>query len=595
MNILLEGKKEIIEKVKKKHPNDIEFIDRMFSIDPTSQGKYAKWIGDYLELSLQFKDYDNIENMIRKIIIPFEKNYKRIDDEIIYFFKEKLLRDVYPLEGKRLKDFEKIKKNPKDINAYSKPYYILVMLLVLSENKARSEKERMAKKDVDKVFDSSDFLVVRPLSYEASCYYGKQTKWCTASRDTSSNYEKYSKNGVLYYFINKKRPNEKVALYMEKDGKRLNKYVYDSFDNEKGIHYLYDEFPELSSVINELTEQSPLIELLMLYKSGKDNSSKILNSENVVNFIPNEKNRGESIIQIGFEDFDDYIKTIDLDDDDKWFLGMVNSTYSDYDFYSMDGDDEWNGGYILRYFNNEELELLREIIKIILPVYANTDFSDDKINSEICETLNEMFDYEIGSIISDYQIEMNRITRIGVERQVEDDLCNFFESYGIKKSEDYDCYERYETTVDNLIKLYEEYQPKNKTIKSLLLAMSEDNAPGGWMYNTFEMIEWSEFNSEGFNRDVNWNLEKIKDKVEENENFNEYIDIFNEINKNYTIDKWYNLPRNKDASFRITGIDIDDLTIRVSISNNFKISNYVLNNLDEFYSLLYNYKLFDDN
>jgi hypothetical protein len=71
--------------------------------------------------------------------------------------------------------------------------------------------------------------------------------------------------------------------------------------------------------------------------------------------------------------------------------------------------------------------------------------------------------------------------------------------------------------------------------------------------------------------------------------------VFDVITKNYGIQRWYNLPRNEDVSFRINGINMDDLTISVTLKGKMGFSKYILNNIDEFYSLLYNYKLFDDN
>ena len=40
---------------------------------------------------------------------------------------------------------------------------------------------------------------------------------------------------------------------------------------------------------------------------------------------------------------------------------------------------------------------------------------------------------------------------------------------------------------------------------------------------------------------------------------------------------------------------MDDLTTSVTLSTENGYRHYILNNVDEFYSLLYNYKLFDDN
>ena len=595
MNILLEGKKEIIEKVKKKYPTDGEFIDRMFAIDPTSQGKYAEWIGKYLDSSLKFKDYDKIEDMIIKIVIPFEKNYKRINDDIVNQFVERLIDSGVKLEGQNLIDVEKIKKDAKDINAYKIPFYLLTMLQVLEETKTRFEKERMAKKGVDKVFEDSNFLVVRPLTYEASCYYGKETRWCTSSTENKSHFEKYSSDGILYYFIDKRYPRDKAALFLEKDGGKLKKYVYNSADVEKGIGFLYDEFSELTNLINELTEQLPIVSLLKAFMSGKENSNQIIGSDDITRFIKNEKDRGESVIKFDFNGLENYKKLFDLSDGDDYLLSIIDSRYyNDYDFYPMDIDSEWNEGYIVDRFNDENIKLLKEILKFILPQYVNADFSDDEVRTIVSKTLADMFDRWVSNITDEYQTEMNRAAEEGAKQTIEEELCNYFEKYGIEKSGE-SCYYMYETTVNNLIKLFDEYQPKKNTINSLLKTITEDDNIGGWMDNSYEMIDWGAFDEERFQREVNWNLEKIKDEIEENENFNEYIEIFNEINKNYQFERWYELPRNKKFNFRVNGIDKDDLTISVTLQSNIGLRNYILKNIDDFYSLLYNYKLFDGN
>jgi hypothetical protein len=595
MDILLEGKKEIIEKTKKKHSTNGEFIDRMFSIDPTSQGKYAEWISNYLDSSLKFKDYDKIEDMITKIIIPFEKNYKRIDDDIVKQFEKKLIDSGVNLEGKNLIDVEKIKKTPKDINSYSIPFYLLAMLQVLEETKSKSEEERIAKKGAYKIFGDSNYLVVRPLTWESSCFYGFETKWCTAMKNDRYHYDKHTRDGILYYFIDKKNKGNKVALYLEKDGKKLNKYVFDSLDKERGIDFLYEKFPKLTNVINKLTEQLPIIDLLRGYISGEDTSSQILSSDIVIDFEKNEENRGESIVEISFDGLDDYKKVFDLSDDDKWFLGILdNSGYNDYNFYPMDIDSEWDEGYIIDKFNDENTKLLREILKYILPTYVNADLSDYEVRSNIAKTLQKMFDRETSDISYEYQSEMDRATEIGVRDTVESELCDYFEKYGFKKSSK-KCFGEYQTTINNLIKLFEEHQPEKSTIESLLYRITEDDSVGGWSENSYEMIDWNAFDEEGFQREVERNLEKIKDKIEENENFPQYKEMFDKITEKYQIDKWYKLPRNKDISFRINGIDMDDLTTSVTLSTENGYRHYILKNVDEFYSLLYNYKLFDDN
>lgn len=63
--------------------------------------------------------------------------------------------------------------------------------------------------------DNDEWLVVRPLTYEASLKYGANTRWCTASRDNPYQYFDYTKNSVLGYCINKKT-GYKVAFHIKR-------------------------------------------------------------------------------------------------------------------------------------------------------------------------------------------------------------------------------------------------------------------------------------------------------------------------------------------------------------------------------------------
>jgi len=70
--------------------------------------------------------------------------------------------------------------------------------------------------DVEKIYEDNRFVVVSPKTHTASCYYGAGTKWCTASKDTTSHFSTYKGNGELYYIIDKTLPTSspyyKVAL-----------------------------------------------------------------------------------------------------------------------------------------------------------------------------------------------------------------------------------------------------------------------------------------------------------------------------------------------------------------------------------------------
>lgn len=69
----------------------------------------------------------------------------------------------------------------------------------IRKKELEAQKENM----FEKIHEDDEWLLLQPLSYEASLKYGASTKWCTASRDTRQHYNDYTKRGILIYCINK--------------------------------------------------------------------------------------------------------------------------------------------------------------------------------------------------------------------------------------------------------------------------------------------------------------------------------------------------------------------------------------------------------
>lgn len=69
-------------------------------------------------------------------------------------------------------------------------------------------------KEVVKVVDDQEWLIVRPLTYESSRAYGAGTKWCTTSKDDPHHFFKYYSRGILIYCINK-ITGYKVAVFWD--------------------------------------------------------------------------------------------------------------------------------------------------------------------------------------------------------------------------------------------------------------------------------------------------------------------------------------------------------------------------------------------
>jgi hypothetical protein len=153
--------------------------------------KYLEWVGKVLDS------------------INFDENFAKVNEAI--------------------KIFDKIYSNLPitDLYQYKSAEQLLGAISEYS-NKQRRTVRKVEGGNV--VYEDERFFVVNPLTYKSSCYYGKGTKWCTAS-DTDTQFNKYNIDGKLFYIIDKTLPTNsklyKVALLKKFDG---DKTYYDSID-----------------------------------------------------------------------------------------------------------------------------------------------------------------------------------------------------------------------------------------------------------------------------------------------------------------------------------------------------------------------------
>jgi hypothetical protein len=96
----------------------------------------------------------------------------------------------------------------KDTTSYKNVQEVLKQV-ALAEFKAISKE---LERQIHKVYEDDNWLVLRPLSRESSTKYGAGTKWCTASDSDDYQYWNYTGRGILIYTINKKT-GQKVATF----------------------------------------------------------------------------------------------------------------------------------------------------------------------------------------------------------------------------------------------------------------------------------------------------------------------------------------------------------------------------------------------
>jgi len=116
----------------------------------------------------------------------------------------------------------------RDINQF-KSLEEIITAINNHENKVRRTVKSVDGANI--VYEDDRFTVVTPQTHKASCYYGAGTKWCTASMNGSSHFDRYNQDGKLFYIIDKKAKSQdrfyKVALLNKYDG---NQTFYDAPD-----------------------------------------------------------------------------------------------------------------------------------------------------------------------------------------------------------------------------------------------------------------------------------------------------------------------------------------------------------------------------
>lgn len=209
---------------KKFSPEQIEeIIDIAQSLG--GRNKYLVWIGNILEA-------DN----------DFNINLQRVK-ELLKTFND------------QSKNFE-----VKDIYKYSS---IDDLSNAIKELEKRVRREVKSVEGADIIYEDDRFVVVAPLDYKASCYYGAGSKWCVASHTTTSHWENYNRKNKLFYFIDKTKPSSdvfyKVAMLQNYAGDKtfwnaldnsfrqgwiLGTEEFDRIYNQNILPYFNEKYPE---------------------------------------------------------------------------------------------------------------------------------------------------------------------------------------------------------------------------------------------------------------------------------------------------------------------------------------------------------------
>jgi len=600
--IIIEGKKEdVLKRLKQRFEYDGPFMERMLSVDPTGY-KYVDYIAKILERiipqvsgekgGLNMSQQDAIQENLGSVVPWFHENYDKIKPEDIFKTKE-VFEEKY---GESI-NVENIANSPKDINSYDNIVFLKTLIKVVDSRKTEGDLEREAKANAEKLYEDDDVLVVKPKSHTASCYYGANTKWCTAAKDNSGFFQRYSVNGNLYYFINKKN-NTKLALYVNDENRT--KEIYDAQDRQVNINDLRNSFPNQNDLIDELVGVGEFVKKLREYSRGKIDESALLNSEPSIKRILTNKPPGQSELIIEFDNDEEFLSFLDLDDDDVWFLKMITSSYSDYEFMdSYTVEEDFKNGYIIfSDLDKENMDKLKDIAEVVYPNFE-FDLESEDYRENLNKNLLDLFPKQMDWILSDYHSEKNSEMFSVAKDTVSKEIDEVLEKSGI---EVYRQYDEVKTTVANLLMWATRLEIYKIDANSLIKQIVEHNSNsriGGWMENSYEFQDPEYFDNTSFNNSISRQfddiLEILDSSAEEVGNtIGDFINFRNRIIKNFDLNTWYVLPKKKNNRFRIEGFDREDMKIIVRVSLADKSNDKVLKLSEEnFHNLLYQPELFD--
>lgn len=601
MRLILENRKEsAIEKLQKRFEYDKPFIRRVFDLDPTLTGKYATYIEKTLpqyiiglageEGGLAVGYQNRIENIFRNIRW-FEINSKYITPKII---------DKFLLENPDVENPELIKKSPKDINSYGDPHVITDLKEIIEKNRSDKEKTSVAKSQANKLYEDENFLVVEPMSFVASCYYGKNTKWCvTGNIDGETHFNSYTQKGRVIFFINKNIPQGKIAMYIPKNlsNNKDNIQVWDDNDEGKDLNFLYTNFEPIADFIDELTGyRGTFYRLLIGFYKGKVSAEELKKEEPLIKTIRGLKseNKGSAILVLNFKNDDDYFNILNLEEDDLSFVQRIFNPYYGMELHdSYHAIENWNDGHIYDYmFNEENTKKFDTIVNLIEP---QTKKEGGYYPASIFNMIENMFERNVRVIIYEYSDSYNEALIDGNKDYVIDDLGDIFFDYGIHKL---NSFYKYFTTVENLIFLYNKFDPtKRKTIEQLLstITLNIDMSKNYWD-NIYEINLGKYFNKEKFNRVAERELDEILEKLEDDEVLSGKVrfvkEVTDKILSKYNMDRIYTLPSDRNVTFQLSNLDSENEKIEVIVKRKGKGAEKNKFTIPEFFQFLNTYPLF---
>lgn len=158
----------------------INLIKSRFSNNKMSKDELKHYYGDFINHILEKYSESELSYIFRVLDYMLNDSQVKMLNTFINYDKQNLMNGVDYTSIKSFDDLEKLNS--------------------LSEIKKMGNE---LEKEIIKIYEDKEWLLLRPLTHLSSMKYGSSTKWCTTSEYEPSYFSRYSKNGALIYCINK--------------------------------------------------------------------------------------------------------------------------------------------------------------------------------------------------------------------------------------------------------------------------------------------------------------------------------------------------------------------------------------------------------
>ena len=208
--LLIEGR---LQDTMKKFPEIAEpIIKQLSASDPSGKNAYLMWMTRAMKDSgAGIYSVPGLANERIFDIVPIVTDFHKAKQRISQLNKnrKKEGKAPYPNDINQFRTLDQLENFIDDIGLSS------------SEEKRKEKEAALGGASI--LQDDEDFFIIRPETQEASCFFGKKTKWCISATRSQNYYDSYTRQGKAFYFILNKNLNDdskyrKIALVYDKNG-----------------------------------------------------------------------------------------------------------------------------------------------------------------------------------------------------------------------------------------------------------------------------------------------------------------------------------------------------------------------------------------